>query len=104
MTPADSAAALRAVQSTDREHFHYRLTGVADPGLLPRVVGLFAKLGLVPGRCLADTTAVDGQLRMTIELMVAGIDPGTADHAAACMRQIYGVEQVLTWSGAASAG
>src|SRR3546814_53818 len=75
----------------------------AEPGLLPRIVGLFAKLGLVPGRCLAQTEGSDRSIRMTVELSVAGIEDGMADHVAACMRQIYGVEQVLSWQGPAAA-
>lgn len=82
---------------------HYRLTALAEPGLLPRAVALFAKLGLVPSRCLAVTDAA-ADPRMTVELAVGGLEEGMADHVAACMRQIYGVEQVLAWRGPAAPG
>lgn len=98
--PVDAAA---PASHADPVLHHYRLTAVAEPGLLPRAVALFAKLGLVPSRCLA---VADGaaEPRMTIELAVGGLEEGMADHVAACMRQIYGVEQVLAWRGPGSPG
>ena len=63
-----------------------------EPGVLPRVVELFAKRGLVPHKF---TSAVAGQ-GLTIEVQAAGLDRNVADYMARCMRQIVGIEAVLT--------
>ena len=40
--------------------FCYAVSAEASPGLLPRVIGLFAKRDLVPRRCHAATGGADG--------------------------------------------
>jgi hypothetical protein len=64
----------------------------AEPGIMPRVVELFAKRGLVPHKW---HSTVSGAV-LTIDLQIAGIGRGPADYIARSMRQIYGVEAVLT--------
>lgn len=64
----------------------------ADPGVMPRVVELFAKRGLVPHKW--QSTAMGSLL--TIDVQIGGLDPDLADYIARCMRQITGVEAVLT--------
>ena len=63
----------------------------AEPGLMPRVLELFAKRGLVPE--LWHSTAA--RKRLTIDIEVAGLGD-TAEYVANCIRQIAGVEVVLT--------
>jgi len=64
----------------------------AEPGMMPRVVELFAKRGLVPQKwCSTAAGSV-----LTIEVQIGGLDRGLADYIARCMRQIMGVETVLT--------
>ncbi len=70
----------------------YSLQARAEPGVMPRVVELFAKRGLVPHRW--HSTASDAML--TIDVQIAGLGQDTADYIARCMRQITGVETVLT--------
>ena len=60
---------------------------------MPRVLELFAKRGLVPQ--LWHSAVVRPGNRLTIDVEVAGLGD-TADYVANCLRQITGVEVVLT--------
>jgi hypothetical protein len=62
---------------------------------MPRVLELFAKRNLVPARWHSDVTGKAG-CDLSIDLQVAGLDNPKADYIAQCLRQIYGVETVLT--------
>jgi hypothetical protein len=71
----------------------------AEPGLMPRVLELFAKRGLVPSSWHSATGGpfVDGQQsELTIDIQMRGLAPETADFIAARLRQIPDVELVLT--------
>ena len=67
----------------------------AEPGVLPRVLELFAKRGLVPSAC---RSAVGGtnQAELTIDIQMRGLGRDVMDYIAACLRQIPLVEVVLT--------
>jgi acetolactate synthase small subunit len=71
----------------------------AEPGVMPRVLELFAKRGLVPQKwhSAASGTA------LTIDVQIKGLGRDAVDYIARCMRQIVGVDVVLT-SGARPAG
>lgn len=73
-----------------------RFSVVADahPGMLPRVLELFAKRDLVPSRCAVE---VVGQ-EMVIDLEMPGMNPSTADYVGRCMKQIFGVVGVAVSS------
>jgi hypothetical protein len=60
---------------------------------MPRVLEIFAKRGLVPE--LWHSAVVRPGNRLTIDVEVAGLGD-TADYVANCLRQITGVEVVLT--------
>jgi len=64
----------------------------AEPGVMPRVVELFAKRGLVPQKW--HSTAAGSVL--AIDLQIGGIGRDLAGYIARSMRQIIGVETVLT--------
>jgi len=64
----------------------------AEPGVMPRVVELFAKRGLVPQKW--HSTAAGAAL--TIDVQIGGLGRDLADYIARSMRQIVGVEAVLT--------
>jgi len=64
-----------------------------EPGVMPRVLELFAKRGLVPARFHADMTGGAGGLE--IDVQVTGLDGAVADHVAACLRGLFDVERVL---------
>ena len=72
--------------------FCYSLLARPDPGVMPRVVELFAKRGLVPQKwhSTASTAA------LAIEVQIGGLERDVVDYIARCMRQIVGVETVLT--------
>src|SRR5438477_13132786 len=64
----------------------------AESGVMPRVLELFAKRGLVPQRW---HSAAAGKA-LTIDVQIGGLGRDTVDYIANCMRQIIGVEVVLT--------
>jgi hypothetical protein len=64
----------------------------AEPGLMPRVLELFAKRGLVPTCWHSRVTGRD----LTIDLQMRGLAAETAAYIAACLRQIASVQVVLT--------
>jgi hypothetical protein len=67
----------------------------SEPGVMPRVLELFAKRGLVPCKWHSDTNG-PSDAALTIDLQISGLDPDTVAYVANCMRQITGVEAVLT--------
>jgi len=72
--------------------FRYSLLARPEPGVMPRVVELFAKRGLVPQKwhSAASSSA------LSIEVQIGGLEHDVADYIGRCMRQIVGVETVLT--------
>ena len=70
----------------------FSVQAAAEPGVMPRVLELFAKRGLVPQKW---QSAVSGTL-LTIDVQIGGLGRDMADYIARCMRQIAGVDAVLT--------
>ena len=70
----------------------FSVQAAAEPGVMPRVLELFAKRGLVPQKW---QSAVSGTV-LTIDVQIGGLGRETADYIARCMRQIAGVDAVLT--------
>ncbi len=64
----------------------------AEPGVMPRVVELFAKRGLVPQKWQSTASGE----ALTIDVLMAGLGRDQALYIARCMRQITGVDSVLT--------
>jgi hypothetical protein len=60
---------------------------------MPRLAELFAKRGLVPERWHSVVTP---EMRLSIDVEIAGLARDTAEYVANCMRQVVGVELVLT--------
>lgn len=78
-----------------RAIFCFSVRAAAEAGVMPRVMELFAKRDLVPYRWYADL--IEGARdELSIDVQVADIEPDLADYIARCMRQIWGVETVLT--------
>ena len=72
----------------------------AGAGVMPRVLELFAKRGLVPSSWRSATSGPDQSL-LTIDIRMRGLQGELADYIAACLRQIVDVEAVLTsWTNA----
>ena len=72
----------------------FSLNARSSPGLMPRVLELFAKRDLVPSAFVARAQGADGG-ELSIDLQMEGMDGELADYVARCMRQIVGVEVVL---------
>jgi acetolactate synthase small subunit len=67
----------------------------AAPGVMPRVLELFAKRNLVPSRWHSDRVGPGGR-ELAIDLQVQGLSPDLTDYIARCLRQLHDVEAVLT--------
>jgi acetolactate synthase small subunit len=67
----------------------------AEPGVMPRVLELFAKRGLVPSAWHSATFGTDSAT-LTIDIQMRGLSRDLTDYIAACLRQIAFVEVVLT--------
>lgn len=75
----------------------YRMTADADPGLLPRVLQIFAKRSVVPEDLRAERHTVgllDGDEFLSLELQVPAMPEVQALHVAACLRETVGVRSV----------
>jgi hypothetical protein len=90
-TPAPASARARVAC--------FSIHAEADPGVMPRVLELFAKRGLLPRRWVSDVTGPGGghgARELAIVVQVAGLDPETQAYIARCLRQVWGVGTVLT--------
>jgi hypothetical protein len=72
----------------------FSVTGMADPGLMSRIMELWAKRGLVPQRWHGGRTGPDGN-DVYIDIETAELDAALAEQVASAMRCIFGVSQVL---------
>ncbi|MEZ5816439.1 MAG: hypothetical protein R3D44_05095 [Hyphomicrobiaceae bacterium] len=68
--------------------------GPSDPGLLPRLVEPFAKLGTVPSRVHASRESGDGS-QMTVDLRLCEVAPRVAELVEAALRRVVGVSQLI---------
>jgi acetolactate synthase small subunit len=66
----------------------------AEPGVMPRVLELFAKRGLVPSAFQSATSGTE-EAELTIDIQMRGLGRDLMDYLAACLRQITYVEVVL---------
>jgi acetolactate synthase small subunit len=73
----------------------FSVHALADPGVMPRVLELFAKRGLVPSAWHSWTTGTE-QAELTIDIQMRRLGRDAMDYIAACLRQITFVEVVLT--------
>jgi hypothetical protein len=67
----------------------------AEPGVMPRVLELFAKRGLVPSFWQSSTSGSD-RSQLTIDIQMPGLASDAIAYMAACLRQIASVEVVAT--------
>ncbi len=75
----------------------FAVQAAADPGVLPRVMALFAKRNLVPSRWHSDLTRIPGRgPEILIDVQVSGLAPEEGDYIARCLRQQVYVQSVLT--------
>ena len=89
---SSSAVAVTATESSATTSFSVQAR--AEPGVMPRLIELFAKRGLVPERLTA--AIVRPSMRLTVDIEMVGLDRNTVEYVANCMRQVTGIELVLT--------
>ena len=77
----------------NRDTVCFSVTAEADPSVMSRVFGLFAKRGVMPERYHAQVSG-DGELH--IDIQMAGLEDDEAEKYAQSMRQVFCVERVLT--------
>ena len=70
----------------------FSVQAVAEPGVMPRVLELFAKRGLVAHKWHSTVSGT----ALVIDVQAGGLGRETADYIARCVRQIVGVDAVLT--------
>ncbi len=77
----------------------FSIQAEAEPGVMPRVLEIFARRGLVPRRWVSDVIGQGtspGGRELAIDVQIAGLAPETQAYLARCLRQIWGVGAVLT--------
>src|SRR4051812_29905876 len=70
----------------------FSVQAAAEPGVMPRILELFAKRGLVPQKWHSTVSGT----ALAIDVQPGGLGREPADYTARCMRQIVGVDAVLT--------
>ena len=78
----------------------FTVVASADPGVMSRVIELFAKRGLVPSLWQSRLTGPNRD-ELTMDLQIAGLSQPEVHHLAACLRQIPFVASVLSWQAGA---
>ena len=92
----------RAFDVTPAATVCFSIQAAAEPGVMPRVLELFAKRNLVPERwvsgvhALADPKRVGRGTELMIDLQVAGLTRQDQEYLARCLAQITDVRSVLT--------
>ena len=77
----------------------FSIQAAAEPGVMPRVLELFAKRSLVPERWVSGVHGPADPRRaaeLMIDLQVAGLTRQDQDYLARCLAQITDVRSVLT--------
>lgn len=71
--------------------FCFSVFAAPEASVMPRVLELFAKRGLLPTRFHGAVAGDD----LSIDIQVGDLAADTAEHIAACLRNIVHVERVL---------
>jgi len=73
----------------------YSVHAPADPSVMPRVLEVFTRRGLIPAVWYSTLYGEDaGELQ--IDIQVADVDSAAAERLAQCLRQLVAVNCVLT--------
>ena len=72
----------------------FAIRAEAEPGILARLIELFAKRNLVPASVQARLVGPERD-QLAIDVQIDGLDPGLAEILAERMRQMVSVERVL---------
>lgn len=95
LRPASSCSDPRPLAPAAAPVYCFSILAAAAPGVMPRLLELFAKRGLVPTRWHSDVTGPDGR-DLAVDIQVDGLDVQTGDYIARCLRQVFEVDTVLT--------
>ncbi len=92
-----SPSALPLSRGRNQRTFCFSIQAVAEPGVMPRVLELFAKRNLVPERWVSGVHGpADRGADLMIDLQVAGLSAQDTDYIARCLEQLAYVRSVLT--------
>jgi len=69
----------------------FSVTAQPSPGVMPRVLELFAKRGLVPTYWQSTVNGPE----LAIDIRIQGMEQALADYIGRCLREIYLVDRVL---------
>jgi acetolactate synthase small subunit len=89
-----SSVAASVAETTLPETGYFSVYAAAEPGVMPRVLELFAKRGLVPSRWRSILSGDAGEAELAIEIEMQGLGAEATNYIAACLRQIASVEVV----------
>jgi hypothetical protein len=92
---AEAAPRRPAARPEPLPTFCFSVQAAAEPGVMPRVLELFAKRNLVPSKWHSSVAGPAGE-ELHIDIQVAGMAPELGDYIARCLRQILHVTCVLT--------
>lgn len=92
---ASAAVAADTSASTSFVTARFLVQARAEPGLLPRLLEPFAKLGEMPTRVHASRESGDGS-EITVDLRATGLAPRTAELIEFGLRRIVGVGQLIS--------
>ena len=99
-SPERSPAAVPVDVSGGAGTVCFSIQAAAEPGVMPRVLELFAKRNLVPERWVSGVHGPAGRAErepeLMIDLQVAGLSRQDQDYLARCLAQITDVRSVLT--------
>ncbi len=77
----------------------FSIHAACGPSVMPRVLGVFAKRGLVPLQChsvLCPAPGCERQQDLHIDIQIAGMEQAGAARLAEDLRKVVGVIAVLT--------
>jgi acetolactate synthase small subunit len=86
---------------SDLDRFHpnpvacFSVVAATTPGVMPRVLEVFAKRGLVPCQWYSTIHGRGGE-DLHMDFQVAGVEPGLREQIAEGLRQVIDVAVVLT--------
>jgi hypothetical protein len=98
--PRSETAGRRGGQPVPAPLYCFSVTAAAEPGVMPRVLQLFAKRNLVPTKWVSRR--VPGNA-LEIDIQVAALALEEGDYIAECLRRLVDVDTVLTCSTAHAA-
>ena len=73
----------------------FSVSAAVDPSVMPRVLAVFAQLGLVPDKWYSTVDRLDGG-KFHMDIQMASLTGSQAEHLAQSIRRIVLVETVLT--------